>query len=95
MDRSGARAFALAKESRVKLAAHWFESRFRRWSARICVDPLYGTWGSQLVDKVVQWNLGIELVKEGAKAMRYIWALQDRASDVVKVLENDFEAWVL
>ncbi len=45
-----------------------------------------------MVDKAVQWNPGIELVKEGAKAMRYIRVLQDRASTVVRVLEDDFEA---
>ena len=48
-----------------------------------------------MVDKAVQWNLGIELVKEGAKAMRYIRVLQDRASTVVRVLEDDFEERVL
>ncbi len=38
---------------------------------------------------------GIELVKEGAKAMRYIRVLQDRASTVGRVLEDDFEERVL
>ncbi len=47
------------------------------------------------MDKAVQWNLGIELVKEGAKTMRYIRVLQDRASTVVRVLEDDFEERVL
>ena len=40
------------------------------------------------MDKGVQWNLGIELVKEGAKAMRYIRVLKDRASDVVKATDD-------
>ncbi len=47
------------------------------------------------MDKAVQWNLGIKLVKEGAMAMRYIRVLQDRASTVVRVLEDDFEERVL
>ncbi len=47
------------------------------------------------MDKAVQWNLGIELVKEGAMAMKYIRVLQDRASTVVRVLEDDFEERVL
>ncbi len=47
------------------------------------------------MDKAVQWSLGIELVTEGAKAMRYIRVLQDRASTVVRVLEDDFEERVL
>ncbi len=48
-----------------------------------------------MVNKAVQWNLGIELVKEGAMAMRYIRVLQDRASTVVRVLEDNFEERVL